>query len=223
MGKWLLVSRLSKYAPIMFTCSTINFNRYDIARNILNNFFLTVGENVSLKSIPWIWEKPWATNLTLYWVTVPSEWYLTWKIYFNPTAFLLGGRLSYSQVSWFSRFWISSLMAFFNCLSWIGSFIVSSYVFDLYTLLLISEADIACFEAISLLSWCDFSASALFSIAISSVSLEDDCSIAWIFWGQPLGLGSPVGPIFFVTVVKLWVRSRACLISSFAPCSDLSI
>lgn len=66
MIRLLSTSKVFKQAPIMSTWSMINPNKQDIAINIYNDFFLTVGENVSLKSTPRICKKPCATNLVLY-------------------------------------------------------------------------------------------------------------------------------------------------------------
>lgn len=96
MGKLWSVKRLLRYAPTMPIYSIIKFNKHNIIKNILNNSLFMVSKNVSLKSMLWIWEKPCATNLALYWVTVQSRWYFTLKIHFNPMAFQPGGRLLYS-------------------------------------------------------------------------------------------------------------------------------
>lgn len=51
ISKLLLVNKLLKYALTRFIYFTINFNKYDIARNIFKISFLIVDKNILLKSI----------------------------------------------------------------------------------------------------------------------------------------------------------------------------
>lgn len=62
IGRSLLLSKLSRYAPTMFICSTMKPKRYALARNMRSDSRLTVGENVSLKETPCSCEKPCATS-----------------------------------------------------------------------------------------------------------------------------------------------------------------
>src|SRR5258707_4731969 len=59
---------------------------------------LAVGANVSLKSQPGRWLKPFATSRALYLSTVPSALRLTLKTHLQPIAFRPGGRSLNSQV-----------------------------------------------------------------------------------------------------------------------------
>lgn len=54
--------------------------------------------NIPEKSMPYTYEKPWATSLTLNLATDPLVLYLTLKIHFNPIAFLPENNLLYTNV-----------------------------------------------------------------------------------------------------------------------------
>lgn len=56
---------------------------------------------------------------------------------------------------------------------------------------------------------------------ISGGGVVEIFSIAWIFWEQPFGLGSPVATYFLVDVRRR-IRSNGYLDKSSAPCYDLS-
>lgn len=73
------------------------FKDKQMAKYIRSDSFLTVGANVSEKSMTGTCEKPCTTSLALNLATDPSGWYLTLKTYFDPIVFQSGGSSSYSH------------------------------------------------------------------------------------------------------------------------------
>lgn len=191
--------------------------KHEMARNILSDSLLTVGENVLLKSTSWFCEKSCTTSLALYRATDPSGWYLTLNTYFDPIAYLSSRSRLYSQVLWFSRFWISSPLTSLYCRECTGPTMTFLYVFGLWILLLVSVANIA-FLIISVTS---ATLSSTLLSSSGSICYPVGFSVTCIFLGRPLDLGSPVGAFLFDAAV--WrVGSRGYSSSSFAPCSDSS-
>lgn len=158
--------------------------------------------------------------------------------HFDPTIFLLLGRLSYSHVWWFSRFLILFSITFFHYLAYMGSDITSSYKNGLYTLLFVLIADMIFFVSLffSLLSLIDSlivsSKSAIRNYGLiesESASIEEvsvcNASIgAIVFQRYPRDLSSAVAAFRLnLSVVGRWLISRGCLRSSLTSCSDSSI
>lgn len=62
IGRFLSLSKLSRYAPTISLCLTIKPKRNTIAKNMQNDLNLTIEENVLLKLTPCIFKKPYAIS-----------------------------------------------------------------------------------------------------------------------------------------------------------------
>ena len=87
IGRLLSLNNLSKYALTISICLRINLRRYTMVTNIRSDSRLTIGENISLKSIPCNCKKSCAISRVLYQAILPSWGYLTLKPHFNLTVF----------------------------------------------------------------------------------------------------------------------------------------
>lgn len=159
---------------------------------------------------------------------LPSTVYFTLKTYLKPTVFLFS-RWLYSHIWWFSKFQISSSIAFFHYLEWTRSKIASWYIADSCTLLLVSITEmIFSFSTtiITLLGSLRPPTSAGFSSnsLVTTVGGKVLGATRASFCERLLNFGSLVG-VFRLsqTEVSSQLMSIKCLMRSFAPCSNSSM
>lgn len=136
----------------------------------------------------------------------------------------------YSHVWWSSRFWISSLIAFFHCLKYTGFTTAYLYIFGSYTLLLVSIADITFSNIVVMgvtmveLSIATPPTSVGFLFANSPKFLDVKVGYAENLCGCLYSCGSSVGAFCLSPMVALSrLRFSGFSMKSLASCSDLSL